>query len=347
MTAASTRRCVAAVVLSLLLHIVALSGAWLVIPQPTPPAPPLEARLVSAPPVAAPAPSAPEPQRKPRPATPRRTAPALPAVPATTAPAPIALPSPAAPAPLALPVEPVATLAPPMQPAAPPPQPEAPPPRSLPKKGSITYTLLLGSNLFIVGKTIQSWEIEAGAYKLGSVSETTGLADVFASQHLNSLSKGKITASGLRPETFLMSRTRRGEIEAAKADFDWDKEQITLGRVPLQRTDQLPAGSQDMLSFIYQLALTPPAPGRLRLPITNGASLDIYELEVLPEETLETALGTLKSLPIRQLRRPGEESIEIWLATEYRHLPVRIRFINREGEPSGEQRVSEIRVSED
>ncbi|MDP2238929.1 MAG: DUF3108 domain-containing protein [Burkholderiales bacterium] len=344
MTAASTRSCVAAIVLSLLLHIVALSGAWLVIPQPTPPAPPLEARLVRAPPEAAPAPPAPEPQRKPRPATPRRAAPA---VPATTASTPIALPPPAAPAPLPLPVEPVATLAPPTQPASAAPQPEAPPPRSLPKKGSITYTLLLGSNLFIVGKTIQSWEIEAGTYKLGSVSETTGLADLFASQHLNSLSTGKITASGLRPETFLMSRKRRGEIEAAKADFHWDREQITLGRVPVQRIDQLPAGSQDMLSFIYQLALAPPSPGRLRLPITNGASLEIYELEVLPEENLETALGTLKSLPIRQLRRPGEESIEIWLATEYRHLPVRIRFINREGEPSGEQRMSEIHVSEE
>lgn len=340
------RRCATAVVLSLLLHIVALSGAWLVIPQPIPPVPPLEARLVSAPPVATP-PPAPEPLRKPRPATPHRTAPAQPAVPATVAPTPVAPPPPAPPAPLAPPLESVAAQEPPVQPAPPAPQPEAPPPSSLPRKGSITYTLLLGSHLFIVGKTIQSWEIEDGAYKLGSASETTGLADVFASQHLNSLSKGKVTAGGLRPETFLMSRKRRGEIEAARANFDWDNQQVTLGRLPGQRTDRLPAGSQDMLSFMYQLALAPPPPGRLRLPITNGASLDLYELEVLPEENLETPLGTLRTLPIRQLRRPGGESIEIWLATEYRHLPVRIRFINREGESSGEQLVSEIRVSEE
>lgn len=339
MIAASTRRWVTAVVLSLLLHILALSGAWLDIPQPIPVAPPLEARLVSAPP------PPPEPQRKP---APRRTAPPLPVVPATTAATPFALPpqAPAAPAPLTESAEPAAALALPA-PAAPAAQPAAAQPRSLPKKGRITYTLFLGNDRFSVGKTIQSWEIEAGAYKLGSVSETTGIADLFASQHLNSLSEGRITASGLRPETFLMSRKRHGETEAAKAAFDWDKEQITLGRAPLQRTDKLPAGSQDMVSFIYQLSLAPPSPGRIRLPITNGASLEIYELEVLPEENIETALGTLKSLPIRQLRRPGEESIEIWLATEYRHLPVRIRFINRDGEQSGEQLVSEIRVSEE
>ena len=42
-----------------------------------------------------------------------------------------------------------------------------------------------------------------------------------------------------------------------------------------------------------------------------------------------------------------QESIELWLAAEYRWLPVRIRFFDREGEPSGEQLVSDIRVSAD
>lgn len=346
MTTASTRRWITAVVLSLLLHILVFYGVWLDIPQPIPVDPPLEARLVIAPPPAAPAPPPPKPQRKPRPA-PRRTVPSLPTAPVapvTTAATPFALPPPTSSAPVAPSAEP-ATVAAQQQPAAAPAAPT--PPRSLPKKGRITYTLFIGSDKFSVGKTTQSWEMENGAYKLGSASETTGLADVFASQHLNSLSTGKITPGGLRPDTFLMSRQRRGEIEAAQADFDWKQHQITLGRAPLQHTEKLPAGSQDMLSFIYQLALAPPAPGRLRLPITNGASLDSYELDVLPEEPLVTALGTLNTLPIRQLRHPGEESIEIWLATDYRYLPVKIRFINREGEQSGEQLVSEIRVSDE
>ncbi|HSN40432.1 MAG TPA: DUF3108 domain-containing protein [Burkholderiales bacterium] len=221
------------------------------------------------------------------------------------------------------------------------------PASSLPGKGRITYTLFLGTDKFSVGRTVQSWEIEAGAYKLGSISETTGIADVFYSQHLNYLSEGKITASGLRPDTFLMSRKRRDETEVAKADFNWETGQITLGKVTARRTEALPAASQDMASFMYQLSLAPPSPGRLKLPITNGANLEIYELEVLPEENLETPLGTLKTLPIRQVRRPGEESIEFWLAADYRYLPVKIRFLNREGEPSGEQIVSEIKTGEE
>jgi hypothetical protein len=339
---------VTAAVLSLLLHILVLSGVWLEIPQPVPVIPPLQARLVSAPPPAAPPAPPPKPQRKPRPAAPRRAtppAPAVPLLPETTATTPFALPLPAE---LASPPEPAApTAESAAATAAPAAQPAAAPPRRLPKKGRITYALFLGNEKFNVGKTTQSWEIEAGAYKLGSVSETTGIANLFASQFLNYLSEGSITADGLRPKTFLMSRKRRGEIEAAKAVFEWDKAQIILGRVPLRRTEKLPAGSQDMVSFMYQLSLAPPSPGRIQLPITNGADLEIYELEVLPEENIETPLGMLKSLPIRQLRRPGEEGIEIWLAVEYRYLPVKIRFINREGEQSGEQLVSEIRVSDE
>ena len=50
---------------------------------------------------------------------------------------------------------------------------------------------------------------------------------------------------------------------------------------------------------------------------------------------------------MRQLPRPGDESIEIWLAADYRYLPVRIRHFDREGNFSGEQVVSEIRISEE
>jgi hypothetical protein len=262
--------------------------------------------------------------------------------------------------PFVLPPEPERT-APPGEPAEPAPpavepaprtallaSPPAPAPvKSLPRKGRITYTLFLGTDRFSVGRTVQSWEIDGDAYKLGSTSETTGLASLFAARHLTYLSEGKLTVRGLRPETFLMSRTRRGQLEAGRARFDWSAGRITFGKVPDQRDAALPAGSQDIVSFMYQLSLAPPEPGPLRLSITNGVGFDVYELEVSGEESIETPLGTLKALPVKQVRKPGEESIEIWFAAEYRYLPVKIRFIDREGNPSGEQIVSEIRVSEE
>ena len=342
----TVRRFTVAIAASVAVHAALIAGAWLKVPETVPVAPPLEARIVRVP--------APKPMVQARPAPPpksktRRAAPAPPPVPVVAEPSALTLP----PQP-----EPVAE-APPAEGApepegrseqvalAAPPGPEPAPLRSLPKKGRITFTLYFGEDQFSVGRTVQSWEIEDGAYRLGSFSETTGIVDLFRTQRLNYLSRGTVTPQGLKPESFLMSRTRRGQTEEARASFDWDAGTIALGKSGQQRAAALPAASQDLVSFMYQLALAPPAPGRVRLPITNGSRIETYELDVLAEEEIRTPLGTLRALPVKQVRRENDESIEVWLATEYRYLPVRIRFYDRDGKPVGEQLVNEIKLSEE
>lgn len=225
--------------------------------------------------------------------------------------------------------------------------PEAPPLPSFPRTGRITFSLVYGRDQFPVGRTVQSWKIEGTRYQLASRSETTGIVDVFRSQHRTYSSRGELTAEGFRPETFLSSRDRGRGTEEARAQFDWAHGSVRLGALAAPREQSLPPGSQDLVSFMYQLALDPPRPGRMRVAVTNGSRLDTYELEVLPEEKIETPLGVLRALPVRQVRKAGAESVDLWLATEYRHLPVRIRFYGRDGEPSGEQLVTEIRLSDE
>ncbi len=217
--------------------------------------------------------------------------------------------------------------------------------RRLPRRGEITYELYLGNNRFNVGRTQQAWELNDDSYRLSSVSETTGLVALFSRQRIAYESRGKLTASGLRPEHFTTQRVRSGRSEDAAADLDWSAMTAMIGNP--QRGVALPADAQDLVSFMYQLGLVPLAPGRIELPITNGWKLERYELEIGGEERLDTPFGALRAVPVRQVRQPGQESIELWLAAEYRWLPVRIRFFDRDGEPSGEQLVSEIRVSND
>ena len=47
------------------------------------------------------------------------------------------------------------------------------------------------------------------------------------------------------------------------------------------------------------------------------------------------------------MRKEGAESIEVWLAVDYRYLPVKVRFLDREGNPAGEQVILEIRTSQE
>jgi hypothetical protein len=95
---------------------------------------------------------------------------------------------------------------------------------------------------------------------------------------------------------------------------------------------------------MFQLALAPPPPGRVALPITNGRNFETYELDVLNEETIDSPMGNLRVLPVRRAPREGEDGITVYLATEYRYLPVRIVHMNRDGTPGGEVIATSIQV---
>src|SRR5882672_4248723 len=135
----------------------------------------------------------------------------------------------------------------------------------------------------------------------------------FPRQRPHYLSKGRITREGLRPESFLMSRTRRGQTDAAQARFDWGVGSLAYGLAREPKSAPLPAGTQDVMSLIYLHTVMPPASGRFKVPVTSGSRFDIYEIEVMAEESIETPIGTLRALPVRQLSQPGMESIHIWL----------------------------------
>jgi hypothetical protein len=335
-------RLVIAAILSVAFHALVISGEW--VPMPQAPGKPrlLQARL------------APPPELKPAVPRPkvraaRRAAPApVPKVAAVAAASPLVLPdllpdeapaeevaeqpvAPESPQQLALAAQPsVAAAA-----------------HSLPRRGRISFTLFYGNDQYYVGTAVQSWEAGADTYLLASEAETGGIVDLFWPQRLRYMSRGKITPRGLQPESFLASRTRRGRNEAAQARFDWNAGSLNYGYAHEQKSAPLPAGTQDLMSFVFQYVLAPPAPGRYRVPITTGTRFEVYEIVVSGEERIETPLGTLRALPVRQLPRPGQESVEVWLAADYHHLPVRIRHFDREGSVSGEQVVSEIRVSEE
>jgi hypothetical protein len=348
---ATTTRLTLAIVGSLAVHALVMSSARLEpAAPPQPEAPPLEARLAPAPPpTAQPAPPA-APAYKSRTRHAAAKAPASPVRIVNTAtplfvppelefgPVPELEEAPVADA-ETLPAEPLAVA--PESVAAVPVDP-------LPPRGRIEYIVLYGSGDGLpVGKVVHSWKMENGQYLLASVAETTGLVDLFSPQRLRYVSQGRITPHGLRPDSFFIARTRRGKTEAARALFEWDKRQILYGYAHDRKVAVLTEGAQDLMTLAYQFALvSAPKPGRLRVPVTSGKRFDTYDVEVFPEEIIDTPLGQLRTLPVKQIARPGKEHFEIWLAVKYNYLPVRIRHYDRKGAYSGEQIAVEIRAGD-
>lgn len=338
-----------AIVGSMAVHALVMSSTRLQLAAPPQMPPPLEARLAPAP-AAAPAP-APAPKRKP--ATTRRAAVKVHTVPVRRLAAPSSLYVPPdweggpVPGPEEAPVaasepssaENVASAA-----TSPPEVPVNP----LPRRGQIEYSVRYGSDDGLpVGKVVQNWNMENGHYVLTSDAETTGLVDLFSPQHMRYISQGQITSKGLRPDEFFITRTRRGKLESARAKFDWENRQVLYGYARDHQVAPLVDGAQDLMSLAYHFALAPPRPGRISVPVTSGKDFRIQEIDVLPEEVIDTPMGQLRALPLKQIVRPGKEHFDVWLAVQYNYLPVRIRHFDRKGAYSGEQVAVEIRVGDE
>src|SRR5512143_900581 len=314
-----------ALALSLLLHLGLFGGLQWDLPRFTPPAEPpvIEVQLVPAPkpvvpPPARPAPPSPKPKLKPKPVAPRSVA-----RPAPPPPAPSAEPAAEAPAPAVPAAGSAATAAPASaEPAAATPpaaaEPAPSPLNALPPRLDLRFELSYGP---ASGEQTLVWVNEGEHYTLTSVAGATGLTGLFYRGRFVQTSRGRITPRGLQPQEFWDQRGNR----QSSARFDAAHGEITL--TPAQgepRHFTYQGDVQDALSLIFQLALTAPPPdGQLTSTVFNGKKLRDYTYEVRGEETLDTALGPLRTLHLVRVAS-GDERFEIWLAIDRHYLPVRV-----------------------
>lgn len=335
------KRLLGALVVSLAAHLILLSGVPSLVPQ-RPAAVMLEARLEQAapPPVAVPlVKPRPRPQARPKPppvppdvpvseddvaeseALPEMPRPAeLPpggAPPTEDVPLPVALP----------PVQP-----PPVETVA-----ETPP---LPMRAELRYTLFKGEDGLNVGNVVQVWQSDGQHYTLTSSAEASGLFTLFMSGKHEQVSRGKIVAGGLQPDSYSL---QRGSVEKRdEARFDWAAQTLHMSSRGQRSTAPLVPGTLDLLSFTWQFAFSLPETGEVPVVLTNGRKLSHYRYTLLAEEVLDTPLGKLKTVHLAKLRQTDEEGTEIWLGMDYHYLPVKIRQIDKKGD-TAEQVITEIR----
>jgi hypothetical protein len=176
-----------------------------------------------------------------------------------------------------------------------------------------------------VGSAELHWQPEDGRYQARFSGEAGG-APAF-----EWTSTGALDGAGVAPERYLDRRRGRG---AQAANFRRDSGRISYSGPAVEWP--LPAGAQDRLSWLPQLAgIVAAEPARWRQGqeirvFVSGArgDADVWTFRVAGPETLTGLPGgpveTLRLL--REPDRPYDLRAEVWLDPARHHMPVKARF---------------------
>lgn len=220
---------------------------------------------------------------------------------------------------------------------------KAPERPALPRRAQLSFAINKGTGGFRIGEAVHTLEIDDGHYVLYSVTQTVGLVRLFKSYELTQYSSGSYGKDGLVPEQFFEERKESSGTQRNTAEFDH-----AAGVIRFSQGNQLslPADTQDILSIMYQF---PPLANTkiATVSVSNGKKVERYDFEVIPDETIATALGNLLTVRLHKMHGPNEEGLDIWLAREYRLFPVKMRFFERNGDVAGEAVITDIRVSDE
>ncbi|MEZ5614106.1 MAG: DUF3108 domain-containing protein [Rhodocyclaceae bacterium] len=199
-----------------------------------------------------------------------------------------------------------------------------------PRHGSIRFELYRGSGgqATLIGHTTHVWRHDGKDYFLQGVTEAAGLAAVFATARIVQTSEGRMTPAGLVPQTFRVERKGR---KTERARFDWQGMKLTLYAAERVRLETaLEPGAQDVLSQIYQLGLAG-GTDRSEMMVASGKRYRRHIYATAGHETIETPFGVLRTRHLKATAPDSRKTMELWLAPEYRQLPLRIRYTDRKG----------------
>lgn len=167
-----------------------------------------------------------------------------------------------------------------------------------------------------------------GQYALRWVVEGRGLLKLLYPT-LEQQSRGDIGPQGLKPHFYRYAFGSKAD-KTYEANLDWEKNFITLKTAKGEQHQDLPRNTQDILSFMYQFMFVPPLQ-EMHVSLTNGRRLNTYQYEFEGEDSMVIADQTIQTVHIAHTRGETDEKIELWLASDYRYVPVKIRKHEKNG----------------
>ncbi len=164
-----------------------------------------------------------------------------------------------------------------------------------------------------------------GAYELTETWKGRGIYRLLG--RATRVSKGDLAAGGPRPREFVDERSGRS---TQRVWFDWRAQTATRRYKGEERTEPVPAGTQDRLSFLLALGYLSQKGEPVSLHIVDGRGMSRHTYKPNGRERLATPAGEFNALRLIRRKDDGDVS-EMWLAAELGYLPVRIVIVENDG----------------
>lgn len=196
-----------------------------------------------------------------------------------------------------------------------------------PKKVQIDYAVTSGS--MQLGEGHDFLEHDGKKYSVVSETKTVGVAALLYKLNIRRESRGSLTTSGLRPLQYEENNSRKPR---RAADFDWDARKLKLTDGDRIETLPLSANTFDPTSLPYAFAFAQSNEESVKVFVADGKRLADYEYRIVGKETLQTPLGELETLHFQKVREADDKrGLEFWLSVDRYFLPVKIRYVEKNG----------------
>ena len=187
-----------------------------------------------------------------------------------------------------------------------------------------SYILKRGS-LRIGSSTIKLRTGDDGSYLYESRSWPTRWVAWLLKDRLHESSRGNITATGLRPDTYHYLRSGGSSERQADLSFDWDRNLVS-NRVEGSRWEmEVPTGTIDKLaSHLGMMLALQQDKDDVTFMVADGGHLKEYRFKVIGHEAVEVPAGSFETVKITKLRDNKDRVTYVWCAPALNYLPVRI-----------------------
>ena len=182
-------------------------------------------------------------------------------------------------------------------------------------------------NSIYLGDTIRTLsQLQNGQWQYSSHTQAKGFVSVFVKDKIVENSKLDISPNGVKPYEYLYDQSGGKHQRNFKLEFLWDKK--TLNNTYLKEQLELPAGTQDLLSFVLEIMVQLQNNKKtIEMHIADKKRVDDYQLQVTGTETIETPYKNLPTIVLLSNKIKDKMQFKIWCAPSLQYLPIKIMKI--------------------